>query len=45
MGCWRWLRGVVDEAGTEVTAENREKIDAVIHEVIGEILKLLEARK
>jgi len=45
MGCWRWFKGVLEEAGTEVTEENREKIDAVIHEVIGETLKQLEARK
>lgn len=36
MGCWRWFKGVLEEAGIEVTDENREKIDAVIHEIIGE---------
>ncbi len=39
MGCWRWFRGVLKEAGIEVTDENREKIDEVIHEVIGETSK------
>jgi len=39
MGCWRWFRGVLREAGIEVTDENREKIDEVIHEVIGETSK------
>lgn len=39
MGCWRWFKGVLREAGIEVTEENREKIDAVIHEVIGETSK------
>ena len=36
MGCWRWFKGVLKEAGIEVTEENREKIDEVIHEVIRE---------
>ena len=35
MGCWRWFKGILEEAGIEVTDENREKIDEVIHEVIG----------
>lgn len=35
MGCWRWFKGVLKEAGIEVTDQNREKIDEVIHEVIG----------
>lgn len=36
MGCWRWFRGILKEAGIEVTHENREKIEEIIHEVIGE---------
>jgi len=36
MGCWRWFKGVLKEAGIEVTDENKAKIDEVIHEVIGE---------
>ena len=39
MGCWGWFRGVLKEAGIEVTDENREKIDEVIREVIGETSK------
>jgi hypothetical protein len=39
MGCWRWFRGILEEAGIEVTDENREKIDEMIHEVIGETSK------
>ena len=39
MGCWRWFKGVLKEAGIEVTDENREKIEEVIHEVIGETSK------
>jgi predicted Fe-Mo cluster-binding NifX family protein len=35
MGCWKWFNGVLKEAGIEVTDENREKIDEVIHEFIG----------
>ena len=39
VGCWRWFKGVLKEAGIEVTDENREKIDEVIHEVVGETSK------
>ena len=39
MGCWRWFKGVLKEAGIAVTDENREKIDEVIHNVIGETSK------
>jgi hypothetical protein len=35
MGCWRWFKGILKEADIEVTDENREKIDEVIHEAIG----------
>ncbi|MDH5689391.1 MAG: hypothetical protein OEZ48_16195 [Candidatus Bathyarchaeota archaeon] len=36
MGCWRWFNTVLKEAGVEVTDENREKVDEVIHQYIGE---------
>ena len=36
MGCWRWFNTVLKEAGIEVTDENREKVDEVIHQYIGE---------
>ncbi len=36
MGCWRWFGSLLTEAGLEVTDENREKIDDVIHNFIGE---------
>jgi len=36
MGCWRWLNTVLKEAGIEVTDENREEVDEVIHQYIGE---------
>lgn len=39
MGCWRWFKGILEEAGVEVTDENREKIEEVIHEVVGETSK------
>ena len=39
MGCWRWVKEVLKEAGIEVTDENKEKIEEVIHEVIGETSK------
>jgi len=36
MGCWRWFNTVLKEAGIEVTDENREEVDEVIHQYIGE---------
>ena len=36
MGCWRWFNSLLTDAGIEVTDENREKIDDVIHKFIGE---------
>jgi len=36
VGCWRWFRILLKEASIEVTEENQEKIDEIIHEVIGE---------
>lgn len=36
MGCWRWFNSLLTEAGLEVTDENREKIDDIIHRFIGE---------
>ena len=36
MGCWRWFNSLLTEAGIEVTDENKEKIDDVIHKFIGE---------
>jgi hypothetical protein len=36
MGCWKWFNGVLKEAGVEVTDENRERVDELIHEHIGE---------
>ncbi len=39
MGCWRWFNRILNEAGIEVTDDNKEKIDEVIHEVIGKTSK------
>lgn len=39
MGCWKWFSKVLDEASLEVTEENRESIEEVIHQYIGEQLK------
>lgn len=39
MGCWRWFEVVLKEAGIEVIDENRERIEEVIHEVIGKTSK------
>ena len=36
MGCWRWFGSVLKEAGLDLTDENREKVDEVIHQYIGE---------
>lgn len=36
MGCWKWFSRVLDEAGIEVTDENAEKIDEIIHEYVSE---------
>ena len=36
MGCWRWFDGVLKEAGVEVSDANREKVDEIIHQYIGE---------
>jgi len=36
LGCWKWFNAVLKEAGVEVTEENREKIDGIIHKYIGE---------
>ena len=34
--CWKWFNGVLKEANVQVTDENKEKIDKVIHKYIGE---------
>lgn len=39
MGCWKWFNGVLKEVGLEVTDENEDKIEEVIHEYIGEQAK------
>jgi len=36
MGCWKWFDKVLKEAGIEVTDENRDEIDKVIHQYINE---------
>lgn len=36
MVCWKWFNNVLKEAGIEVTDENKEKIENVIHKYIGE---------
>lgn len=36
MGCWKWFNTVLKDAGVEVTDENSEKIEEVIHQYIGE---------
>lgn len=34
MTCWKWFNGVLKEANVQVTAENQEKIDHIIHKYI-----------
>ena len=34
--CWKWFNGVLKEASVQVTEENQEKIDKVIHKYIGD---------
>ena len=34
--CWKWFNGVLKEANVQVTDENQEKIDKVIHKYIGD---------
>jgi molecular chaperone GrpE (heat shock protein) len=36
MTCWKWFDGVLREAGVKVTDENKEKVDEVIHNYVGE---------
>jgi predicted Fe-Mo cluster-binding NifX family protein len=36
MTCWKWFDGVLKEAGVKVTDKNKEKVDEVIHNYIGE---------
>jgi len=36
LGCWKWFNGVLKEADLEVTDANRQQIDNVIHQYIGE---------
>ena len=36
MGCWKWFNGVLKEDGIEVTDENKEKVDKIIHQYVGE---------
>ena len=36
MGCWKWFNKVLKEAKIEVTDENGEKVDKIIHQYIGE---------
>lgn len=36
MACWKWFNSIIKEAGIEVTDENKEKIDDIIHTYINE---------
>jgi hypothetical protein len=34
MPCWKWFNVMLEEAGVEVTEENKDRVDAVIHEYV-----------
>jgi hypothetical protein len=36
MPCWKWFNVMLEEAGVEVTEENRERIDTVIHKYVND---------
>ena len=36
MTCWKWFGGLLKEAGVEVTEKNKDSVDAIIHQYIGE---------
>jgi len=36
MTCWKWFNRVLKDAEIEVTEENKDKIDEIIHHYIGE---------
>ena len=36
MGCWKWFNTVLKDAGIEVTADNEERIEKIIHQYVGE---------
>ena len=35
MGCWKWFGGVLKEAGIEVSEDNEERVEDIIHKFIG----------
>ncbi|MCX8152822.1 MAG: hypothetical protein N3E52_00110 [Candidatus Bathyarchaeota archaeon] len=36
MGCWKWFNSVLKEAGVQITKENKNAVEQVIHGYIGE---------
>jgi hypothetical protein len=36
LSCWKWFNGVLKEAEVKVTDANKDEIDKVIHQYIGE---------
>ena len=36
LGCWKWFNAVLKEADVEVTESNKDKIEQVIHDYLGE---------
>jgi hypothetical protein len=40
LGCWKWFDKVLKENGINITDQNRDKIDKIIHQYIGEQSRL-----
>ncbi|NLI73214.1 MAG: hypothetical protein GX369_00360 [Euryarchaeota archaeon] len=36
MACWNWFNNILEEAGVEVTEDNRDFIDAVLEQYLSE---------
>ncbi len=36
MSCWKWFNQVLEEAGVELTEENKDRIDQVFHSYLEE---------
>ena len=36
LGCWKWFNAVLKEADVEATESNKDKIEQVIHDYVGE---------
>lgn len=39
LSCWKWFNQVLEEAGVEITEENKDRIDNVFHEYLNEEIR------